>query len=192
MSAPSGPPALDELMKGGTEVRRFALSLYGREGVSAACLTLQEEAGVDVNVLLFAAFMGAGRGLPLDAARAAEARASLAGWHQEIVKALRTVRRRLKTGPSPAPDTRTERLRGKIQAIEIEAELIELDTLDALGATLPDAADQPDAAAAQGLARDSMVAVVTDAAGRAPTAGEEDAITLIAQQAAQVGRGPQT
>ncbi len=186
MGAPPGSPDLNELMKGGTSVRRFALSLYGQEGVSAACLTLQEEAGVDVNVLLFAAFMGAACGRPLDSPQSAEARTSVEAWHREIVKALRGVRRRLKDGPAPAPSERTARLRAKIQAIEIEAELIELDTLDALGTARSGHApsERPEADAAA-----SMAAVVTDAAGRAPSATERAAIDLIAEQAAHVARG---
>ena len=39
------------------------------------------------------------------------------------------MRRRLKRGPPPAPDHATAKLRAQLQAIEIDAEQIELETL---------------------------------------------------------------
>jgi uncharacterized protein (TIGR02444 family) len=32
---------------------RFSLDLYGRPGVAPACLALQDEAGADVNLVLY-------------------------------------------------------------------------------------------------------------------------------------------
>jgi hypothetical protein len=43
-----------------------------------------------------------------------------------VVVPLRVLRQRLKTGPAPAPIPATDELRRKVQAVEIEAELIEL------------------------------------------------------------------
>ena len=45
---------------------------------------------------------------------------------------MRSLRRRLKSGPPPAPCSASEALRGRIKAAEIEAEHIELDTLEEL------------------------------------------------------------
>lgn len=173
----------EDLLNGASALRRFALSLYGREGVSQACLLLQEEAGVDVNILLFAAYMGAACGTPLDGATVTEARTRLGPWHREIVKPLRIIRRRLKDGPYPAPDARTDKLRDKIKAIEIESELIELDSLDALAAAcrLPEASGTATTHASAGMAE-----VVAEAAGLRPTRSQSAAIDLIARQAAAV------
>ncbi|MFL1876565.1 DUF2390 domain-containing protein, partial [Hansschlegelia beijingensis] len=44
-------------MRGG--LRDFAVATYGGDGVQAACLTLQDAHGLDVNVVLFAAWAGA-------------------------------------------------------------------------------------------------------------------------------------
>ncbi|WP_192499030.1 TIGR02444 family protein [Skermanella pratensis] len=111
------------------ELWRFALALYGRPGVSEHCLMLQDRHGCDVTVLLFAAWAGAARGIALSAQDLAAARAAVEAWHGEVVRPLRAVRRRLKQGPPPAPTGRTGELRARIQAIEIEAERIELEEL---------------------------------------------------------------
>ncbi len=115
-------------------VKQFALALYAREGVSDACLHLQGRHDVDVNLVLFAAFVGAERRQTLTAANLDAARRRVDAWHREVVRPLRTVRKRLKTGPAPAPNDSTTDLRSRIQHAEIEAELIELDEL---GGTIP-------------------------------------------------------
>ena len=97
-----------------------------------ACLHLQNRHDLDVPVVLFAAFLGAVRRQTLTASGVEAARARVDTWHLEVVRPLRAVRQRLKTGPAPAPNDITARLRSQVQHIEIEAELIELDQLDAL------------------------------------------------------------
>ena len=83
-------------------------------------------------MVLFAAFVGAVRRQTLTASDVEAARGRVDAWHHEVVRPLRAVRQRLKTGPAPAPNDVTARLRSQVQRIEIEAELIELDQLDAL------------------------------------------------------------
>jgi len=112
--------------------KQFALELYGSEGVAAACLYLQNRHVLDVNVVLFAAFIGAKRQQTLTTSCLDAARTRVDAWHREVVRPLRAVRQRLKTGPEPAPNEITTRLRGKLQQLEIDAELIELDQLAAL------------------------------------------------------------
>ena len=106
--------------------------VYAREGVPDACLHLQSRHDVDIPVALFAAFVGAVRRQTLTPAGVDAARGRVDAWHREVVRPLRAVRQRLKTGPAPAPDDTTARLRSEVQRIEIEAELIELDELDAM------------------------------------------------------------
>lgn len=112
--------------------KRFALALYGSEGVADACLHLQNRHDLDVNLVLFAAFVGAERRQRLTTSSLEVARVRVDAWHREVVRPLRVVRQRLKTGPAPAPNDVTARLRGQVQQIEIDAELIELDQLGAL------------------------------------------------------------
>lgn len=159
-----------------TTLKDFALALYGREGVPPACLALQESAGIDVNILLFAAWRGAVLRREVGAADIAAARASVAEWHTDVVKALRAVRRRLKSGPAPAPDARTTKLRAQVQAAEIAAEIIELEELGALSAGAPAPAGADGAA----LAFAAMAQVVSSFARRPPTPEEEAAVRAIA------------
>ncbi len=114
--------------KGGA-LWRFALAVYQRPGVSDACLLLQDRYDCNVPLLLFAAWAGAERGVALTAEEIAAAGNAVGPWHGEVVEPLRAVRRRLKHGPPPAPDEATAKLRARLQAIEIDAERIELETL---------------------------------------------------------------
>jgi len=108
---------------------RFVLPFYGSAGVSPACLVLQDQIGVDVNILLVAAYAAAERGVVLDRADIAAADGLVRGWRSEIVEPLRRVRNRMKTGPTPAPSAATEPLRNKIKAAELDGEQIALAVL---------------------------------------------------------------
>lgn len=164
------------MMADETTLKDFALALYGRDGVPPACLELQESAGIDVNILLFAAWRGAMLRRAVEPADIAAARAHVAEWHTDVVKALRAVRRRLKTGPAPAPDARTTKLRAQVQAAEIAAEIIELEELGTLSAGAPAPAGADGAA----LACAAMAQVVASFAGRPPTPEEDAAVRAIA------------
>ena len=125
---------------------QFAEAVYGHAEVSQACLFLQDRCGVDVNVLLFALWLAAERKIQIDVAVIREVDATVRQWRQEIVQPLRAIRRRLKTGPSPAPDAATEALRARLIDVEIELERIELSVLEGFDLmNLPQAADKPTA-----------------------------------------------
>jgi uncharacterized protein (TIGR02444 family) len=111
-----------------TPLWAFSLAVYGADGVEAECLDLQERFGVDVNLLLFAAFAGAREGVQLDAADIAAAAAAVSAWHGEIVRALRGARRTLKPVSLDADNplhTAAASLRTQVKAAELEAENIE-------------------------------------------------------------------
>lgn len=106
----------------------FSLKVYGAEGVAAECLALQERLGLDVNLLLFAAYMGAVEGVTLDAHDIAAAAGAVSAWHHDMVRALRGVRRALKPLSLDAHNPmRAEAvgLRTQVKAAELEAEKIE-------------------------------------------------------------------
>ncbi|MGL4967436.1 MAG: TIGR02444 family protein [Inquilinus sp.] len=111
---------------------RFAARVYGRAGVAQACLALQQRFDADVNLLLFAAWLGAERRTPLPDALARRAQRRVDAWHEDIVRPLRAVRQRMKTGPAPAPCGATEALRDALKAVEIGSERIELAVLETL------------------------------------------------------------
>jgi uncharacterized protein (TIGR02444 family) len=109
----------------------FSLHLYGQKGVSDACLGLQDRLAADVNLVLFAVWLGAsGHRLAADQAQTAVDAVIL--WQRDVVETLRGVRRRLKTGPAPAPSPQTEALREAVKASELAAEKVEQDTLQRL------------------------------------------------------------
>ena len=110
----------------------FSLATYGRDGVADACIALQEAHGADVNVLLFCAWTGR-NGARLDRAQIEAACGAVRGWHEEVVRPLRSVRRRLKSALDGSPPSELQAaLRARIQKIEIDAEHIEQLRLAAL------------------------------------------------------------
>jgi uncharacterized protein (TIGR02444 family) len=119
----------------GSSLWTFAVDLYGAPGVAEACLALQDRHRCDVNVVLFAAWMGAVYRRAIMPDEMAEAVATVQGWHAEIVGPLRSARRRLKSGPPPAPNATSEALCARIKGIELEAERIELAALERFAAT---------------------------------------------------------
>jgi uncharacterized protein (TIGR02444 family) len=109
----------------------FALDVYRKPAVSEACLRLQEDNHVDVNLLLFVCWIGAsGRGR-LNAEDVARCIDAVGPWHESVVKPLRGVRRILKDeladggGAGVASPELTQALRRAIQAREIDAEHVE-------------------------------------------------------------------
>lgn len=110
----------------------FSLATYGRDGVADACIALQEAHGADVNILLFCAWAGR-NGVRLDRAQIEAACETVRGWHEEVVRPLRSVRRRLKSPLDGSPPSELQlALRARIQKIEIDAEHIEQLRLAAL------------------------------------------------------------
>jgi uncharacterized protein (TIGR02444 family) len=98
----------------------FSLDFYARPDVSAVLIELQDRAGLDVNLILFALWHGlSGRGR-LDGEKLADADQAVRAIRAEIVAPLRALRRRLRTDP----DTDIQRLREAIKGLELDAEKI--------------------------------------------------------------------
>jgi uncharacterized protein (TIGR02444 family) len=155
---------------------KFSLAVYGAPGVSAACLELQERRGADVNLLLYAAFVGwSGRGR-LDDAAIAACRTAVQPWTEATVLPLRRVRRALKSDLGAVSAADAAHLRQRVAAVEIAAEQLEQQALaarlPAVTETAPDARSA-DAAANVGayLARLPGADPARDAAAREVLAG---------------------
>ncbi|SNR96074.1 TIGR02444 family protein [Azospirillum sp. RU38E] len=99
----------------------FSLAVYAAPGVAEACLRAQDQYGLDVNLILWAAWLGA-NGHRLTGPELAAAASATDAWRREVVQPLRAVRRRLKNGPPPAPNAASTALREQVQAAELEAE----------------------------------------------------------------------
>jgi uncharacterized protein (TIGR02444 family) len=122
MSTAEGTPELD------SPFWAFSLAVYAGDGVAEECLGLQERLGLDVNLLLFAAYMGAVEGIRLGQRDVASANAAVVEWHTEIVQSMHIARRALKapaanTGDPLQPAAASLRL--NVKRDELEAEKIE-------------------------------------------------------------------
>jgi len=89
MTAPLSPSS-------GSPFWRFSLRFYRQREVADACITLQEEAGIDVNLLLFLLWHATQK-RALSAPEVAELERRVAPWRNMTVVPLRTVRRALKS-----------------------------------------------------------------------------------------------
>jgi uncharacterized protein (TIGR02444 family) len=110
----------------------FSLAVYRHEPVQRECLTLQDQYGLDVNLVLFCAFVGAIHGAILSEQTIEEAMDAVSAWHRPVVSTLREARRALKllinTQPPIGSDIAS--LRTKVKALELEAERVEQNMLE--------------------------------------------------------------
>jgi uncharacterized protein (TIGR02444 family) len=113
----------------------FALTFYARPGIEAACLHLQDGAGLDVNALLWACWLDT-HGLTPEEALADAAHplwAEVSAWQEQITAPLRRQRRALKEQALANPAI--AELRETIKHAELLAEREALTRLQALAST---------------------------------------------------------
>lgn len=72
----------------------YSLNLYRRPGIAQLCIDLQDRYGANVNIVLFACWVG-NRGRQLDDNSLRAAVAEISGWNKRITQPLRTRRRAL-------------------------------------------------------------------------------------------------
>src|SRR5438874_13750222 len=82
----------------GSPFWRFSLRFYREPAVADACIALQEQAGIDVNLLLFLLWH-ATRKRTLSKTEVENFEAAVAPWRDATVIPLRGVRRALKSPP---------------------------------------------------------------------------------------------
>jgi uncharacterized protein (TIGR02444 family) len=100
----------------------YSLQLYGRPGVEAACLTLQDEFDLDVNIVLFCLWAGAAGPGRLTAEEISECITRGGRWQREVVQRLRHIRRTLKHDALGATPPLVEVFRPRAQNLELAAE----------------------------------------------------------------------
>ncbi len=128
----------------------FSLRFYDDAPTQAACLALQDEAGGDVNVMLWLLWR-ASRGEMIGPEGVAELDALVAPWREAVVRPLRTVRREMKAralGPDPEAQ---EAVRAQVKKVELSAEKAQQAVLEA-AEIAADTKATPQEAAAQNLA----------------------------------------
>mgnify|MGYP001402884278 CR=1 FL=1 len=109
----------------------FSLAFYALPGVPDACLELQDRAGVDVNVMLYLLY-AALEGRMLAPADVERIEAVARPWRQAVVVPLRSVRRALKEPVGAFEPARSAALRSDVKRIELAAERLQQEALEAL------------------------------------------------------------
>ena len=132
---------------------RFSVKFYAEPGVAPACIELQDQAGVDVNVLFFLLWNATQR-RSFSREQVAYIERNIGAWRDMTVVPLRAVRRALRSPPAAiAPDV-AEGFRTRIKAVELEAERLQQEALYELAQSGPpgDPAASPEEAARNSVA----------------------------------------
>ncbi|MFN3512194.1 MAG: TIGR02444 family protein [Phenylobacterium sp.] len=105
----------------------WAVEAYARPGVAEAALSLQDEHGQSVAYLLWAVW--AGGATPQDLTKGARAARS---WETAALQPLRRTRRALKSDLPPIDAAARLTLREQVKVVELQAERVLLEALEAL------------------------------------------------------------
>ena len=143
---------------------RFSLRLYARDGVAPLCLALQDQHGIDVNVLFLLLFL-AHHQRQLTPAEVQKIDHAAAAWRTRAVQPLRALRRDLKNGVTGMDATATEALRSEIKRCELHAEHLQQEMLERAfpAASTGLASPAKEAAAANIAAYDTVIGGLPDA-----------------------------
>jgi uncharacterized protein (TIGR02444 family) len=120
----------------GSPFWRFSLQFYRQPGVADACIALQEESGVDVNLLMFLLWHAVQR-RQFSPSEVDWIESKIFEWREAAVIPLRRVRRALKTPPLLVTAARAEAFRTRIKAIELEAERLQQEAMYELEPAMP-------------------------------------------------------
>ena len=112
----------------GSPFWRFSLGFYRQPGVAEACITLQEESGADVNLLLFLLWHAAQQ-RRLSGQEIERLEREIGAWRDRAVIPLRAIRRALKSPPGLVEAGAAEAFRTRIKAIELEAERLQQEAM---------------------------------------------------------------
>ena len=130
----------------------FSLGYYRGAGVSEACLELQDNCGIDVNVVLFLLWQATQK-RRFAAIQVKALADKVRPWQIDVIGPIRALRRKLKTDAPLLDRGSAELFRTKIKAIELESERLQQEAMAALAAGLKaDAAASPEAAARASIA----------------------------------------
>jgi uncharacterized protein (TIGR02444 family) len=122
----------------------FTLAVYQREGISPACIALQDRLGLDVNFLLLCLYAGS-RGCRLDAHDFARVEERVAPWRKNVIHPLRGVRRWLKE-QQLLEKAASDQLRRGVLGHEIESEGVQQRLMESVVAIREGTSSAPTAA----------------------------------------------
>lgn len=101
----------------------FSLAFYSRERVSAACLSLQNRRGADVNILLFCCWL-ATLGLKVESAGLHAAIAAVEAWRRDVLEPLRGARRAVSDQFPELGKSDRQAIKHGMLSVELECERI--------------------------------------------------------------------
>jgi uncharacterized protein (TIGR02444 family) len=110
---------------------RFSLAFYALPGVAAALIELQDRDGLDVNLMLFALWLGISRRSRVEKVWLARAEQAVGSIRADVVEPLRALRRNLKH----IPDEDVQRLREEVMRLELAGERLVQSRLARLAET---------------------------------------------------------
>lgn len=105
----------------------FALALYADKRVAGPLLEWQERFGVDINVIIYAAWLGAEKSALASDQSIRMVDAAVAQWREQVVVPLRRARKWLKAHEDF--DEQSRHIRRDVKRVELEAELASLRRL---------------------------------------------------------------
>jgi len=101
----------------------FSLAYYSRERVSAACLSLQNRHGADVNMLLLCCWL-ATLGLKVDQPGFYAAIAAVEAWRRDVLEPLRSARRAASDQFPEIAKSERQAIKHGMLSVELECERI--------------------------------------------------------------------
>ncbi len=124
----------------------FSVRTYRTPGVPDACLSLQNDYGADVNMLLYCCWVGAAVG-PFAGELFNRASEYSAHWAKNVVIPLREARTWMKHAgchSDPVPTASCMQLREEIKTVEFSAEKMQQEVLESMASTDRRDCDSPD------------------------------------------------
>ena len=163
------------------ELRTFAIRVYSAPEVTRACLALQDEAGVDVPLLLFCGWYAVLAG-EMDEKTFAAAKAVAQELGEQLIYPLRKTRRWMKNRRDDQPWIE---LREAIKTNELKAELLLLDQLQSCltKATPEKSGSDPELTRSEAEIKKNLLRCITDVA--ALSAKDHEHLQCIARACAQ-------
>jgi uncharacterized protein (TIGR02444 family) len=117
-----------------TSAWAFAVAAWGRPGVEAICLELQNAHG-QLPALLLWRWWTLDENRAVGVASLARAIQTARDWDGAVLRPLRAIRQRLAASSSPAPEPAREAVRRLVLEAELEAEHALIDALETLGSS---------------------------------------------------------
>jgi len=157
----------------------FTLAVYQKEGVSPACIALQDRLGLDVNFLLLCLYAGS-RGRALTADDFARVEQRVAPWRKHVIHPLRAVRRWLRE-QQLLEQVPSDQLRRGVLGHEIDSEGVQQRLMEA-AVSIAEGASSASTAAA------NLAVYLAWARAKPGETDKADLVTLLTQVFAPLSR----